>query len=731
MDRIEKSIFFGLCVLAGVLSVLLIGGHKSLFSANRETLEPFLPERVVKVQIIMAEKDWEWIRTNARAEQYVRADFWFDGHRYPNVAVRPKGNSSLMSVASSGSPRLSLKVDFNFFNSAQSFRGLKKLSLNNGFSDPTYIREIVSYEVFKEMKLPTPRAAFVDLYVNETHLGVYTQVEPIDKAFLERHFANPNGNLYKPEVGAATLNWTEADVKKKLESNPPSQRQEQNKNLALNIGGSRLGDLLRLMDRERNGVTSENAGQNMGFPGGGFPGGPGPGGFGGGGMPPMPMPGPGEGFPPDAAQFRNDGNRSVRPGAVFGGEISAGEGFVNRPPRDTNNVIAGAGGPFPQGMDGRMIPARGLVGGPTDPNQPAGFRGPRMDRGGQGDRGFRPGGFGGGPGGPGGFGRGGNLLENMGLKTNENYQDHSALLHFLNVLNNTPDETFAAEIEKVLDVDQVLRYLAVSSMLVHLDNYTGMGHNYYLYERNGYFTILPWDLNMSFGTFGGGGNAADFYIDEPVTGGMDSRPLVKRLLAYPPYLERYHQYHEEMLAGCFAEGVLEARIDAWANLIRPYVEKDELKFFTMEQFEKGLNEGSSGMGGGMGMRRPGEMFNAANRGPEMGMPPGMGMPPQMPGNTGPAVEQAVAGGQKNRQLRPSQQNQQMQQGRQGRAMGGPGGGPGGGGMGMNAPGLKSFLAKRRISVRKQLDGEIPSKPTTEQRQQNNQWPGMPGPGGMP
>lgn len=53
----------------------------------------------------------------------------------------------------------------------------------------------------------------------------------------------------------------------------------------------------------------------------------------------------------------------------------------------------------------------------------------------------------------------------------------------------------------MLDVDQVLRFLAVSVMLVHLDNYIGMGHNYYLYEMNGRFTILPWDLNMAFGTF--------------------------------------------------------------------------------------------------------------------------------------------------------------------------------------------------------------------------------------
>ncbi|MEN6307492.1 MAG: CotH kinase family protein, partial [Anaerohalosphaeraceae bacterium] len=257
-----------------------------------------------------------------------------------------------------------------------------------------------------------------------------------------------------------------------------------------------------------------------------------------------------------------------------------------------------------------------------------------------------------------------------------------------------------------------------------LDNYTGMGHNYYLYETNGYFTIIPWDLNMAFGTFRMGasqGDIAEFYIDEPVTSGLDSRPLVKRLLAYPPYLERYHQYHEEMLAGDFAEGVLEKRIDQWVTLIRPYVEKDELKFFTMEQFEKGLTEGNAGLDM-MGMRRPDNANNSTQQRPEMAM----GMPPEMPG----MAQQPAAEGQQNQQMRPGGQGQLgrlAQMGNNRGRMGGPGGG---GGMGMGAPGLKSFITKRRDSVRKQLDGKSPSKPTAQQRQQNNQWPMMPGPGGM-
>ncbi|PKM79062.1 MAG: hypothetical protein CVU88_07740, partial [Firmicutes bacterium HGW-Firmicutes-13] len=61
-------------------------------------------------------------------------------------------------------------------------------------------------------------------------------------------------------------------------------------------------------------------------------------------------------------------------------------------------------------------------------------------------------------------------------------------------LNNDGD------IEKYLDVDAALRYIAVSTALANFDSYQGsLGHNYYLYEQNGVFTILPWDLNMSFG----------------------------------------------------------------------------------------------------------------------------------------------------------------------------------------------------------------------------------------
>ena len=130
MRRRSKVVLVGLLVI-GILAASGMGCDnymsRSVLSDNSEA---FITDRVVEVRIIMTEDNWATCRLEALQEQYVLADFWFDGELVPNVAVRPKGNSSLNQVFRTGSPRLSLKVDFNFFNSVRTFRGLKKLNFN-------------------------------------------------------------------------------------------------------------------------------------------------------------------------------------------------------------------------------------------------------------------------------------------------------------------------------------------------------------------------------------------------------------------------------------------------------------------------------------------------------------------------------------------------------------------------------------------------------------------------
>lgn len=503
---------------------------------------PFPIDRIVTVRIVMPGEDWQAIQKNASQERYFKADLWYGAEQLPGVAVRTKGLNSLQGAIQAGSIRFGLKVDINFFNSARNLYGIKKLSFNNGYNDPTFIREMLGYELYKQMGVPTPRYAFTDLWVNDTHLGLYMMAEQVDKVFIERNFSNTTGNLYKPEGQASYLNWTLADLPSE-NATAISTADEQKAIASINLGGGNLQAIINALE-PAGAVTSDNISSSF------------PGGMQAQGAPGMPPPGgPPPGWMPHSDN-RTQGFNGPPPGAM--------------PISDNRTQATG------DQADQMQFLARGMPPG-GQPGMPPG-------------------------------GRQGNLLELMGLKTNENKADHTSLFRLLDILNNEPDTTFPAEIEKVLDVDEVLRFLAVSTAIVHLDNYTGMGHNYYLYDIGGRFVIIPWDLNLSFGTYSGGvasDNIVNFLIDEPTAGPVSDRPLVARLLAYEPYLERYHSYLQEIINGPFSTASMNTRIDELAAFIRPYVEKDELKFYSMENFEKSLKSGiTPGNQSGGGMMSP-------------------------------------------------------------------------------------------------------------------------------
>ncbi len=164
----------------------------------------------------------------------------------------------------------------------------------------------------------------------------------------------------------------------------------------------------------------------------------------------------------------------------------------------------------------------------------------------------------------------------MNLKTNEDTTDNSKLIAFLNAINNTDGE----DLENYLNIDEALRYFAVNTALLNLDSYQGnMKHNYYLYEIDGVFQILPWDFNLAFGGFGGG----NISIDNPTNGNLEDRPLLNILLSNEEYKEKYYEYLEQV-ATIFTDGTLKSMIEEVSNLIEPYVIKDPTKFCTIEQF---------------------------------------------------------------------------------------------------------------------------------------------------
>ena len=103
-------------------------------------------------------------------------------------------------------------------------------------------------------------------------------------------------------------------------------------------------------------------------------------------------------------------------------------------------------------------------------------------------------------------------------------------------------------LEESMDIDNLLRLMAVHNFSVNSDSLSGsMAHNYYLYESNGQLNILPWDYNLAFGGMGFGGSSADEVANEPIDDSWQSTNFFDPLLENEEYLEKYHEYYRQLV----------------------------------------------------------------------------------------------------------------------------------------------------------------------------------------
>ena len=378
---------FALLITAGCLTSGFAGTSSS---AAYET-QLFSSGRTLRIDISIDESDWQDMLEHPLQEEYHAANVTINGTVLGNVAIRTKGNNSLTSVSGMDSDRYSFKIDFDYYVDNQNLYGLKKLNLNNNYSDSSCMREALSYQLMEEMGIPTPKYAYANITVNGELWGLYLAVEAIDETFLASNFENAYGDLYKPDGTGSDLVWISDD-------------------------------------------------------------------------------------------------------------ISAYTG--------------------------------------------------------------------------------------LNLKTNEKTSDQSAILRFLDVINNEPEKA-----EEVMDVDEMLRYFAANTALANMDSYQGqMKHNYYLYEQDGIFSIIPWDYNMAFGGFGGG----TIDIDAPVEGTtLEKRPLLAALLNNEEYKAIYEGYLREIAEGFLSKERLTAAIGQIAGQIAADVEADPTAFCTIEEFTKSISSDST------------------------------------------------------------------------------------------------------------------------------------------
>ena len=173
------------------------------------------------------------------------------------------------------------------------------------------------------------------------------------------------------------------------------------------------------------------------------------------------------------------------------------------------------------------------------------------------------------------------------IKGADRPEEWRALMQATKILAETPPEKLEAALAPVMDVDEVLKFLALDITLVNNDGYWRDGSDFNVYRNaEGRFLLTPHDANEGFRTGGRGGSGAHpdplAAIDDP------NKALRHKLLAVPALRTRYLTYVGDIADKWLDWQRLGPRVEAYKTLIEADVTADTRKLDTSEAFTTGI-----------------------------------------------------------------------------------------------------------------------------------------------
>ncbi len=427
------------------------------------------------IDIQIDDESWADLLANPTDQTKYETTVVIDGNTMENVSFATKGNSSLSQVAGSDSDRYSFKINFSKFVEDQTYGGLDKLNLQNIFSDATYMKDYLAYEIMRESGVAAPLTSYISVSINGELFGLYLALEDISTSFLERTYGANYGELYKPETEMLG-NMGQHDMKN--------------------------------MERPENGEMPEGMERPEGT---------------------------------DATQGMNDNQNN---GLSSQTDVKNSENTgIRQEMKERHEGGMGMGGT-----------AKGADLAYTD-DEISSYS---------------------------------DIFDNA--ETDATDEDKARLIASLKQLST------GENLEQCVDVDAVTRYFVAHNFLLNGDSYTGsMLHNYWLYEDDGILTMLPWDYNLAFGGFHMNGDndttsivntAIDTPLDEQNVG---NRPMWDKLMASDENLQLYHDYFDKLITDYFESGEFENTVSRVSAMIRPYVENDPTAWYTVDEFDTGVD----------------------------------------------------------------------------------------------------------------------------------------------
>ncbi len=151
-------------------------------------------------------------------------------------------------------------------------------------------------------------------------------------------------------------------------------------------------------------------------------------------------------------------------------------------------------------------------------------------------------------------------------------ENYSVLYDFIHAIDTSNAEKLTTSLGKFLDIDEYIRYHAITSLINNIDAFT---NNLYIYKKypDAPFKLIPWDFDKSF----------DHRATDKLVGNND---IIRKLFKNKETFEKYKQEIHFQLDHYFNERNMFRIIDSTASVIEsaynmdPYLGKGRYDFYS-------------------------------------------------------------------------------------------------------------------------------------------------------
>ncbi|MFA4851161.1 MAG: CotH kinase family protein [Bacteroidales bacterium] len=158
-------------------------------------------DTIQKIEITFSQANWDYILDTSKlgSDSYTMARWVkINGVQFDSAGVKYKGNSSY----NPNNVKNPLHIELDYVKS-QDYQGYKDIKLSNGFKDPSFVREVLAYDILRNY-MQASLSNYAQVYINGQYIGLYANTEAVTKTFVDSHFfSNTNSFFFMDNFGGS------------------------------------------------------------------------------------------------------------------------------------------------------------------------------------------------------------------------------------------------------------------------------------------------------------------------------------------------------------------------------------------------------------------------------------------------------------------------------------------------------------------------------------------------